>query len=172
MADELSSTILKKRLAIWAIGQALPESSALKPHIRAALTSVALAAAAGTLAVIGLLAVLAGVYFYLIDIGMATHVTLGFIGGIIILLSVILYAYARSKVHVVSKVGENTSLFSHNSSEEQDDVSETEDSDDKKEISYQGDNTHEIVGEIVTDLVSSFIDGIFSKISNKQSNNQ
>jgi hypothetical protein len=165
MAEELSSSVLKKRLAIWAIGQALPDSEALKPHLKSALVSVALAAAAGTLAVIGLMAAFAALYFYMIDIGMATHVSLAFVGAVVLLLAILLYSYARSKVHVVANISESTALFSHANSHGPQ-ASVEDDSDeipDNKALTYDVNNPNEIVGEIVSDVVGSFIDGIFSK---------
>ncbi len=106
---------MKKRLALWLIGQALPRASDLRPHTHAALTAVTAGAAYGVLLAIAVAAMLGGLYFYLVGEGLSNGGALAVIGGAAALSAVIAYQIARRAADKAAQVTESLSLFAHNS---------------------------------------------------------
>lgn len=73
---------IKKRIALWALGQALPNASALRPVMRAGLVAVVAAAAWGVIIAVAIIAILTVFYFYMVGEGLHSGVALGVTVGI------------------------------------------------------------------------------------------
>lgn len=106
-----TTTHLVQRLSLWVLGQALPETGALRGPARSAITAVAAAAAAGTILVLGATAGLAGLYFYLMKEGLPVESSLGIVGGIAVLLGFIAYFVARQSLSSIPDQLSELKLF-------------------------------------------------------------
>lgn len=133
----LSALLFKKRLALWALGQALPDSDALKPYVRVALLGVMAAAAIGGLIALTIVGLLAGLYLYLISegVGLGMSIFITAASGLLVIL--IGYLFAERKIDRLSHVGESISLFSH--------------------------EKNDVIADTFNLIVNGFVDGLFNE---------
>jgi hypothetical protein len=134
MRDSSSTSHLVRRFTLWLLGQALPSSSALHAPVRLALVSVVIAAAAGTLLSLGVVAALVGLYIYLVNQGIAPGAAVALAGGVGVLAGLIAYLGAKRLLSQIPDQFDDLQLFR----------------------GHAGDFISETVGGLVT----SFLDGL------------
>lgn len=104
---------LKKRVALWALGVALPEADDLRPHVRSAMLGVAAAAVVGVLIALASAAGLAGAYFYLVENGYSEAIALAVVCASALILAVIAFAVSKASVKKSLGIDQSLKLF-HN----------------------------------------------------------
>ncbi len=112
MHEGLSLNLLQRRFALWALGQALPEASALGPHLRKALFGVAVAAVGGVMLALGLGIGLIALHQYLVSEGLDTASSLALIALLSVLLAAAAMWLAKFLLDKAVSVSEPTRLFS------------------------------------------------------------
>lgn len=102
-----------RRFSLWLLGQALPETGALRKPARLALISVVVASAAGTLLALSVVGALTGLYFYLVNHGLTPGASLGVVSGVGILAGLVAYFVAQSRLDAIPDALDDLQLF-HN----------------------------------------------------------
>ncbi len=129
---------LKQRFALWALGQALPEASALKPHLRAIILALIATALGGVLTALAFAALLAGLYFYMTGEGMPAGSALSITGALAFLMGIGAFAIARKAFDRGTDITSSVSLFGENSQ-------------------------RDILGETFNSVVNGFLEGLLDK---------
>lgn len=125
---------LLKRASLWVLGQALPDAHALRAPARMALTGVVVAAAAGTLLALGVVAALIGMYLYLVGEGVSPGASLLLVGTMGALAGMLTYFIARRRVEdIPSRLDELKMFTPHH---------------------------HDLLGDLFNLVVSGFLEGV------------
>lgn len=106
-----------RRFSLWLLGQALPETGALRKPARLALLSVLVASAAGTLIALSVVAGLVGLYYYLQGEGLSQGASLAMVAGGGLLIGIIGYLYAQTRIDAVPDTLDELQLFSGRSTD-------------------------------------------------------
>lgn len=114
---DIPQTQYLRRFSLWLLGQALPESGALRRPARLALLSVVVAAAAGTLLSLAVVAGLTALFFYLQSEGLGTGVNLALVSAVGLLMALVTYLVARGQLDRVPDSLDELQLFRHPSND-------------------------------------------------------
>lgn len=106
-----------RRFSLWLLGQALPETGALRKPARLALISVVVASAAGTLLALGVVGALVGLYLYLHGEGLSTGLSLTLVSGIGLMAGFITYLIAQSRLDRIPDTLDDLQLFRNGSTD-------------------------------------------------------
>lgn len=109
---------MKQRLALWALGQALPDASTFQSHIREALLGVMLACVAGVLLALSFACGLYLAYLAIIQQGVSPMVTLAFLMAAGLLIATLSFLLARRLIAKSTNITEDLSLFSREDSKD------------------------------------------------------
>lgn len=131
--------MLKQRIALWALGLALPEMSVLKPVMQRSLRSIAYVVFAGIMAAVMVTGGLCLLYLHLIKAGLPTGTALWLIFGIGALLMLVAWLLAMRQLRKMSDVSDSLRLFDH--------------------------PAQEMLGEAVQLIAAGFIEGLLQKPS-------
>ncbi len=126
-------------MSLWLLGQALPETGALRKPARLAMIGVVVASAAGTLIALSVVAGLIGLYMYMQGEGLSQGASLGISAGVGLMAGIIVFLTARSRVDAIPDTMDDLQLFHGQSAD--------------------------YFGELVKMVVGGFVDGLSEKKS-------
>ncbi|MCE3231905.1 MAG: hypothetical protein K0R98_162 [Rickettsiaceae bacterium] len=135
--------LLKQRFALWALGQALPESDSLKRNIRVALMGLVIAVAGGVLLALAVATAISTLYFYISAQGYSTTVIYSVIAIAFIMPSIIAIWMANKLIQNSANIKDSVSLFGKKEKDE--------------------------VSDLINQITHSFLEGLLSKIETNQS---
>lgn len=166
MSGEYIVSDFKKRIAIWALGQALPETSALKPYVHAVILSVVAASAAGTLMVISFISALAAVFYYFNSSGIDTETNFLILAAFTLSIGLVAYLYAKNKISNMGNLSKSLSLFSAHTDVAHATADHEEESPHIVHEAILLDNKEDVevaVGETVNAIIGGFWEGFREK---------
>lgn len=126
--------MLKQRIALWALGLALPEMSALKPMVRAAMRSLALLVFAGLLAAVMFTGLLVILYLYLSAGILSPVASAAVVTGLLAALAILAWWQAWRHMRQLAQLPDQLRLFEH--------------------------PTHDMLGDAAQLLASGFLEGL------------
>ena len=132
---------LLRRTSLWLLGQALPETGALRKPARLAMIGVVVASAAGTLIALSVVAGLVALYYYVQSEGLSSGASLGVVAGVGLMAGIITFLVARSRVDAIPDSMDDLQLF-------------------------QG-RTTDIFGELLQMAVGGFMEGMSDRAESK-----
>jgi hypothetical protein len=106
-----STQHLLQRLSLWVLGQALPDTGALRAPARLAVTGVLVASAAGTLMALGVVAGLVALYLYLVQEGLSVGASVGLVAGLGFMAGLVVFLYAQRTVEKIPDHFDELKLF-------------------------------------------------------------
>lgn len=101
----------KQRIFLWLLGQALPDSDALKRHIRMALLGVMAAVVTGVLVALVFTACMAVLYIYLTDLGYGMAAVFTIIALASLTSATLMFILAKSAMEKATDLNSSLKLF-------------------------------------------------------------